>query len=630
MGYWYQIVINDKDVYVPNNIIDNDGKIVWAKSNDGLVYQSQLDGSFIINSSMNEDLFDAILSLDFCDVCLINIYNKFNDQIVSSIFGKTDIEYIIDKCQIKIKPRFYDSKYLCLNSKSDEGLNICTAITNAQTVKYWDTRSFEFITCSEDLVFFEGANFSGAVAGTWGGLEDGAGFPKQRAFCSPLTSNAIQQEDTGWTFYRQTNTNPQVGAGGVYFDIKTKWFREIIFVPKTDDTLQGSIPPQGSSIFAWVYDHDFELNGNQYHKWFRAVDSLQPYFQPYSFFYTSPITWYLRYFYGFYPDGYYWEGMPEATRILTRGKRLNEILSALANKCGLTYISQFFQNDVNPVSGANLSNLIIVQKSDCIYVSPSEGEPPAERVDPATKGYITFNELMEHLKCMFNVSWYINDSDELVIEHIGYFRNGMSYDYTTPPEVGLDLTSVYPICLDGSKTYTYESQIPVREKFNFMESWNLDFIGADIDYSDCIALRNGGTVSYSASMITTDLDPVYLDGYASNEGFCLFHCDPENWVIAERGLMSNQVINNAHLSFANLHYNYWRYDRSISWGRMNGKYTEFMMAKKLKKQVDIQFPFCVEEYNPNWIVKTTLGDGEVARAEYSFKTGNIKVQLIYE
>ena len=63
---------------------------------------------------------------------------------------------------------------------------------------------------------------------------------------------------------------------------------------------------------------------------------------------------------------------------------------------------------------------------------------------------------------------------------------------------------------------------------------------------------------------------------------------------------------------------------------MNGRLTGFAMNKKLKQQVAINFPFCVENFDPNKLITTYMGDGEVSSAEYSFKQGNIKVELIYE
>ena len=436
-----------------------------------------------------------------------------------------------------------------------------------------------------------------------------------------MTSKDPQQLDTGWTFYKQVmNLVDYTSPPEVCFDITTTWVREIKLLPKIDN----NDPPISDTSFEWVFISEVTINEIIYNKFARPLSDLVTAngntnnFNKVTFQLTS------------------WYGKSDGTRTLTRARRLNEILSGFASSCGCIFVSKFFKNTVNPVSGADLSHIMISQKSDCIFT----GTPPVESSDPATKAIITFNNLITYLKAMFQVDWYIDTWHEnepsgfaaLVIEHINFFRNNLSYPSGNPPVldnyVDIDLNTIYPICLIGSNVYEYEATLPIREKFSFMEAWNIDFVGAPIEYTDC--LTEGGEESYSASEITTDIDPVLLDAEASKEGFVMFHCDDNFEVISEIGEMSGLEIPNAHLSWANLHNNYWIYNRPLGNGSMNNKPTTFYLNRKLKNQKALEFPYCIQDFNPNKLIGTRMGNGEVNTAEYSLKTGNIKIELIYE
>lgn len=276
---------------------------------------------------------------------------------------------------------------------------------------------------------------------------------------------------------------------------------------------------------------------------------------------------------------------------------------------------------------------MLVQKSDAIFVDG------AETTDPARLGIITLRQLMEQLWSMFQVTWDIVD-DVLYIEHIDYFRNNFSYTLNTT--VGLDLTVDAPRYIEGTYIYSFDNNLPIREKFKFMEAWNLDFVGTDIEYTNC--LTDGGTETYSAELITTDVDTTYLDNEASKDGFVLFHTEKIETVIGiitaityvvakEVGALTGIDSYNAHLSWANLHDSYWKSNRYLDSGIMNGQETTFVSPlRKLKKQIPLEFPFCVENVDDiiNNKVRTTMGDGDIVSAEYSFKSGFLKIELTYD
>jgi hypothetical protein len=615
MQYRYDISFNGIH-YQPIDMIDGDARVVWEKADSGIVYKKRLDGSFILNRAKNENLYDAIIAITFCDLFLITVLNKYNDEIVTSQFGRLNIEFNSDLCKITIKPIFYDPRYDCISSNGDKDVNIYSYF-QPSIINYTFSKGFEFITCYDTNIALGNAYWDG---NEWQEVNSysNAGFPR-------ITSNdcadvhplwEIRNINTGWTFYSQKDTNlTGNNSTGWYADIQTTWFREVRLQPNLHpnglDVLPVS-PPKGTSNYDWINIGGVRVNGIDYYKWVRCVDNLvlqsTNQILPTS---ENYITWSLSSYYE-----------APSNRVISRAIKLNDVLAFFAQSCDLTFKSEFFTNSDNPISHKDLSNLFIVPKSDCLF----SGSPPVEPSDPATRANITFNQLMSNLKAMFQVDWYISTNDEFVVEHIKYFRQNLSYTGNTA--IGINLKVVYPLCLDGSNVYSYDAQLPLLEKFNFNEAWNIDFIGVDIDYSDCLA--TGNTDTFSADLITTDLDPEYLDNSASDDTFCMFQCDSNGNVLDEIGILSQLLIPNAHLSWANLQDAYWKINRPLGNALMNNVMTNFILDKKLKNQNEIQFPFCMDNFDPNLLITTDMGDGEVKAAEYSFKTGNIKVQLIYE
>jgi len=601
MAYVYRITIGNFE-YIPIGMIESSAKIAWEKQESGLMFKKQLSGKFSLFRNKNEALYDQIMAFTHCSKGFLWVLDTDwnNPPVVVSVFTKRNIDYKLDRCTLDINPKYYDEHGI--DAVIEKDYNVINENLPPSSISYNESYQFEFVECEQTNVFLGvilGGNCYGEVLTNE--------FPITMAYCS-------QVQETH-TFFSQENTitsNIDPNCGYPLWNIKTVWFREVKFVPKSvdpDPLTDPQTPPRGNSDYDFSFINEVTIEGITYNKYARQVSHLQgvnEYSQNY-------VTWHLSDYYG-----------NSEMRILTRVRSLTGLLEQFAEMFGVPLSSAFFYNNVNPVSGKDLTNIKIGQKSDCKF----DIETGLERSDPARLGIITFRQLMDCLWAMFQVTWAIQD-DTLYIEHINFFRNNFSY--TPSSDVGIDLTTAYPICLEGTKSYSYDDNLPIRVKYSFMEAWNLDFIGSDIDYTEC--LDSGKTDSISAEVITTDIDPTYLDNEASDDGFCLFHCDENNRVIEEEGQISGLSSPNAHLSWANLHHYYWMDNSPLPNGRINNKRVDFNLPlKRLKKQVPVEFPFCVENFMDvvNDPVRTTLGDGEIVSAEYSFKTGNIKIELTYE
>lgn len=631
MEYLKVIRIGDHD-YSASNIIDNDAKIKWKRSDVSLMHEKTLDGSYIFYRSMNQSLYDEIMAFTHCSNGYITVYegSVSTDNIVArSIFTKRDIEYDLDRCILNIKFKYYDQTGF--KNLLQKELNIITSSIPTYRINYSSPFEFEFITCVKDnylsLGIYWDTNLEKWAAIT-GGNELFDYIPVERWYCP---TNALDVDTDpycfdGWTFYKQINT-----WTGLYdlqanpmpkFNLETTWFREIKLVPNAIDPDHNSPPPQGDSAFEFIYLEEVTINGNIFNKYVRFVDQMV-YFKAYEAE-TNTLNSIL-----FNATDYF--GLNEGERTLTRARRIIDVLNMFKVNLGLTtLVSDFFTNAINPISGKDLRYSMIMQNSDAIFVNG------VERSDAARNGYMSFEDLMEQLWAMFQVTYFV-DGTTLYVEHINYFLNNMSY--TEPNIVGIDLVTDNLKSVIGKNKYTYEGEFLVREKFKFSQAWNLDFIGSDIEYA-CVSY--GDTKNITADLITTDIDVTYIDT-SSNDGFVMFDVLRTTKtingitfiyynVVNEIGKLSGVSLPNAHFSWANLHHYYYKTYRAYDAGIMNNVYASFTKPQKMKIQTDIEFPYCLSlvDGNINKLVKTQLGDGQIIEAEYNFKTRTLKLKLAYD
>lgn len=609
----YSYTIDISGVNFVANLIVSDGKIVWEEDENSVIFRKRLDGKFSLNRSGNEPVFDKLLALTFCEQGILNV-NDNTGLVIQGSFRKKHITISEDKCRIDIKFDKVD-EYSDLDTIMDKDINVLTlpipvvtAIsTNLPLIEYFHSSGWAY--SDSYWVGYGGHGWMGD-----GCTNPIIPYPSGSAPSSTLWAgwNSYQEENQ-WTFQQNyyTFVSEEPGLGNK-FNITSFYSRQVIYVTRLGDEQSAAPSNDGDACdkYQWVFDSYNELTKQD--KFARKMEITSYVVNPSV---ASMDKYSMIMYTGFYQTGCYAE-----TYRYTRCRKLNDVIKSLISPFFSDFSSEFFKNTINPISGKDLTNLLISQKSDCIGTSS----------DPATKGIITLKSLLDILKTMFNVYWAIDENGNFRIEHKKYWDNNGSY--TVSNTVDIDLSVVYPLSLIGTKEYNFEENIPIREKFNFTESWRIDFINSEIDYSNCIT--NGPSVEYNISQITTDIDPYLLLAYASKDGFCIFHCDSvpntdgSYDVITDVGEMSQLILENVHISTANLLYNYWKYDRFLPQGMMNAKLTDFSV-RALKYQIPISFPYCISEFNPQKLIATNLGDGAVKTASFSFRTNFITVELKY-
>ena len=305
----------------------------------------------------------------------------------------------------------------------------------------------------------------------------------------------------------------------------------------------------------------------------------------------------------------------------TRNRWLIDAIEFLADKMvtGIIVSSDFFSDTTNYVTGiaSRVNFLTIAQKSD-IKRPTSSG--------PATQAKLSFNEMMDILRIMFNVYWTF-DGTTITIEHLSYFTKTDGLDLRTQP------------ISDRSNKYSYDKvDMPKYEKFNWMESSDIAFQGVDIYYdSPCLA-RDAGSKEYSVP-VTTDLEMIQLyEESISDDGFVIlanYYDGSDYRVWFANAKYGSAFKYNMDLSWANLHDAFHRHGRVLPEGYMNNVLTSFASIIPTKIQ-EINAVVCYEDaYDPNDRITTELGeiyfDGEkgyVKSATIS-PTGQVKFSLLY-
>lgn len=282
---------------------------------------------------------------------------------------------------------------------------------------------------------------------------------------------------------------------------------------------------------------------------------------------------------------------------------------------GTNYVTQTI-NKVN--------DIICSQKSDVIYPTAS---------NPATLGNYTVSQWLQWAREVFNVYWDIttNSNGDVVfrMEHYSFYNQQFSIDL---------LDDKYKIYLKQLNKYEHsKASIPQIEKFKWMDAGFKDMIGVPVLYSSACA-TDGNEVTHTPENLSTDIEYLLNNSNVSLEGFCLITCSlsaGNHVIIYEKGKLSNAFHANNHLSWANLHYNYHRYNRFLSTGNMNNVSTVFLSWRRNIKQDPINIPNCCDDVDPNGYALTELGEsilfkhGFIDKMELDFSTNVLTLNLTY-
>lgn len=323
------------------------------------------------------------------------------------------------------------------------------------------------------------------------------------------------------------------------------------------------------------------------------------------------------------------------------GFKLFDVLSAfLFSLCpDLTLKSDFFQwnadniSDINYETGelSKVKNLILFQKSD-VKRPPSESDILAGFAadDAATIANTSFDDLLQDILTTFKLQYWIDDDNNFRIEHPSYFNKVLGLDLTDQTRTDLKFRI-------GTKVYSYVTDgLPKREKFTWMDEVSFgDFAGQDIVYqSTCSGISDKNNKNIDVKNITTDvelcLDNPDEDSDVSDEGFVLMACDADNNLLYQTPILGGHTLNNT-LSWAALQYDYFRYNNYFKDFILNNNAEVTQKLLPNKKQTGVIAVLCCgEDFDPDKLVKTVVGTGEVNTASLNLYLDQLTLEILFE
>lgn len=348
---------------------------------------------------------------------------------------------------------------------------------------------------------------------------------------------------------------------------------------------------------------------------------------------------------GIYPS-YWW--CLDADYTSTNSRKLQGIINYLKDRlCGTNnVISDFFEwnppgDTAGYVAGENYvtgeinhySNISMNTLPQAIHdaYDYNGDTPTAEQLDTWTKKIakhvVNWNLIEQLLREVFNCYWFIDDTNTIRIEHFSWFQRSVAYDLTS---------AQYSQRMIGRNIYKYDKiNAPKYERFRWLDAVNFDFVGAEISYIGSCLNNDAKTNSSERGGLDVMTDIYYIITAPSdiaNQGFLLLANDDSNGTWQNIGKLSQANLTNVDLSWANLHYNFHRHNRTLIQGFMNLTFQSFLSALRFKKQENCVLPLCCDDDidSLNDLIETEIGQGVIEELEINLKTNIATISLAHD
>ena len=582
--------INNKFIYkitdrlgtlVVEPLGENDFSLDYSRENDDKIsYEKQLSGKIVFVGDAYGRLMQLENSIYRCDEQTLSIFKMCGNEERLYFSGKISLnegEFDLDKCKVILKFS-KDNSEKCFDDGKGLKLNLFQFVSERIVVK---TASFagviEVKNCNHNANTFIDNDF-------WCGSGD------------PYSQN--------WTLTNYNNSS----VDGFRHRLSNKWQREIIEIDCSDD-----IDP------AWVLVED-NCGTTGKKKFAKAITTFGCVFN------SVTEDEFGGYSYSMECDVLGYDG---GTTTIDNGLDFSEaIIQILRGACPLlTLKSDFFQinpenpSSINYVTGkiSSVNNIVVFQKSDV-------KRPKA--TGNASKLEISLEEILEVLLKMFSVKWRI-EGDVFRLEHVSYYSKEIGFDTTS------ESLKKYIV---GKRKYTYQSEkILNKEVFKFKEQsggdWNLEVV-----YSGCVTNTKNNEVTNLIDNAMTDVvfaiqNPDSDSKFVEDAGFVLISTKKigSEYFINSEPSPNGSRLNNV-FSWVALFRDYHYFERPMKTGKVNGITTEFITTIPTKKGETFAIPynFCTQNFNPDNLVKTSLGNGIVSSAKHRFKDYFLELELLYE
>ena len=229
---------------------------------------------------------------------------------------------------------------------------------------------------------------------------------------------------------------------------------------------------------------------------------------------------------------------------------------------------------------------------------------------------VMFKNILEDIKVLFPVFYFVDADQNLHIEHVKYFDITLStIDISTKKEIGM--------------TFQYEFDTSVLfdlKTFKQMNSGYLDFTGNTLKFEQAVSNnRNKDNKSEVTTQIfTTDLTYCLENPNNLAKGLCLVLSKNGN-VLNDIGLLTGREQLNGALSLSQLLTKYWVYEGVWIDGKINDSNYMFLNPYRSKVGIDLQFRGIL----PNMFYTTQIGVGLLDNGSLDLDNAITKIKLRY-
>lgn len=274
-----------------------------------------------------------------------------------------------------------------------------------------------------------------------------------------------------------------------------------------------------------------------------------------------------------------------------------------------------------------------------IYITPITNVKKTFYEQAAQKGDISLKQILDMLRTFYQCYWWIDADNRLRIEHIIYFKNGMTYESETPIAT-IDVTTKENLPTReswgfGQNTLGFETgKCPARYEFAWGDECTYPFVGEPIDLIDKY-LDSSKKESVSVTNFISDVDYIVTNGVdISNDIFAIFEADKNTGKVRIFDVRLNDVspkyrLQNAFLSFLFAEQYFYPYDLS-GWRAAAGNSSlKVFRTKEIVKQ-SLSCPLTLEEIRSIGVIRTEVGNGIIDKMSAEICTLYAKNTILYE
>lgn len=312
---------------------------------------------------------------------------------------------------------------------------------------------------------------------------------------------------------------------------------------------------------------------------------------------------------------------------------LEAVIMALLNEIDpeiTFYSSQVYSRFLygqNPLMQTGWGRLVMTPKSNVLV---------AEYTQPARKAPITLGKVLNMLRDVCGCYWYLNDSKQLIVEHISWFKNGGSYSGTQA--VGIDITVAEntrngKMLSFGTNEYSYDKlEMPERYQYSWADDTTDAFKGSAISVLSSY-VEKGKIEEVTVDGFNADLDYMMLNPTGvSEDGFALMCCSYTNGQYRtqiDHAYYTTQKIQNWQLSMQWLQEVFLISDMPSWQIEVNGRQRTALGIQR-KKQQKVNIPLGHITPNMQTLVRTGVGVGEIKDMNIRLTSRTAKTTVIYD